>query len=245
MAMDVMGRVKRLRDGEVRIDCTKVRELLDQGKLSRAQAEKRLEADEVQLSRAVFVSHDRRSRKKSRAHGKHPGAKRECFPPVDTENLEEDARGPAARGGLRGKGELSVETDHSCWVQRDKAPQIRHLDIRPVPGFTGREELLADIDRCLWGNKGIAVLINSSISAAVKGLGGVGKSVLAREYAWRARERYRGVWWVRAETEQTIIDDLIDLGSRLIPHLQEVEERDRALHLALNAIAEAGGTEAV
>jgi hypothetical protein len=69
------------------------------------------------------------------------------------------------------------------------------------------------------------------------GLGGVGKSVLAREWAWLNRERYRGVWWVRAETEQTLIDDLIDLGSRLIPNLKEVPERDRALHLALDAIA--------
>ena len=35
--------------------------------------------------------------------------------------------------------------------------------------------------------------------AAVKGLGGVGKSVLAQEYAWRNRGRYHGVWWIRAE----------------------------------------------
>ena len=79
----------------------------------------------------------------------------------------------------------------------------------------------------------------------MKGLGGVGKSVLAREYAWRARGRYHGVWWVRAETEQTLIDDLIDLGSRLIPNLKEVAERDRALHLALDAIAGARRRQAL
>jgi hypothetical protein len=45
---------------------------------------------------------------------------------------------------------------------------------------------------------------------------------------------------VRAETEQTLIDDLIDLGSRFIPNLKEVAERDHALHLALDAIAGAG-----
>lgn len=84
---------------------------------------------------------------------------------------------------------------------------------------------------------GTAALTNDATSAAVKGLGGVGKSVLAREYAWRARQRYHGVWWVRAQTEQPLIDDLIDLGSRLIPALKEVPERDRALHLALDAIA--------
>jgi tetratricopeptide (TPR) repeat protein/transcriptional regulator with XRE-family HTH domain len=119
---------------------------------------------------------------------------------------------------------------------------IMHNDIRPVPGFTGREDLLADIDAALWQKGGTAALTNSDAhAAAVKGLGGVGKSVLARQYAWRARERYYGVWWVRAETEQTLMDDLIELGSRLIPNLKGVAERDRALHLALDAIATASG----
>lgn len=109
-----------------------------------------------------------------------------------------------------------------------------HLDIRAVPGFTGRDDLLESIDKALWEQGGTAAITQA---AAVKGLGGVGKSVLAREYAWRARGKYRGVWWVRAETEQTLKDDLIDLGSHLIPGLKEVAERDRALHLALDVIA--------
>ncbi len=64
--------------------------------------------------------------------------------------------------------------------------------------------------------------------------------MLAQEYGWRNRARYHGVWWVRAETEQTLLDDLITLGSRLIPGLDEIEERDRAAHLALDAIAQTG-----
>ncbi len=87
-----------------------------------------------------------------------------------------------------------------------------------MPGFTGREDLLDAIDRALWQKGGAAALTNAQ-SAAVHGLGGVGKSVLAQEYAWRNRARYRGVWWLRAETEQTLLDDLIALGSRLIPGL--------------------------
>jgi hypothetical protein len=113
---------------------------------------------------------------------------------------------------------------------------ILHPDIRHVPGFVGREDLLAGIEQTLWQRGGTAALTNDTASAAVKGLGGVGKSVLAREYAWRTRGRYHGVWWVRAETEQTLIDDLIDLGSQLIANLKEMPERDRALHLALAAV---------
>ena len=44
----------------------------------------------------------------------------------------------------------------------------------------------------------------------VEAEGGVGKSVLAREYAWRERARYYGVWWLRAETRETLLDDLIE-----------------------------------
>jgi hypothetical protein len=119
--------------------------------------------------------------------------------------------------------------------------QILHREIRAVPGFTGRKDLLAKIEAALWHKGGTAALTNDTASAAVKGLGGVGKSVLAREYAWRARGRYHAVWWVRAETEQTLIDDLIDLGSRLIPNLKEMRERERALDLALDVITAASG----
>ena len=63
--------------------------------------------------------------------------------------------------------------------------------------------MLGAIDNALWGKDGgTAALTNDTAWAVVKGLGGVGKSVLAREYAWRNRERYHGVWWVRAENEQ-------------------------------------------
>ncbi len=117
--------------------------------------------------------------------------------------------------------------------------QILHPEIRPVPGFTGREDLLANLDRALWQKGGAAALTNAQ-SAAVHGLGGVGKSVLAQEYAWRNHARYRGVWWLRAETEQTLIDDLIALGSRLMPGLEAVPERDNAAQLALDAIAQTG-----
>ena len=69
-------------------------------------------------------------------------------------------------------------------VSRNLAPttQILHPEIRPVPGFTGREDLLEAIDRALWQKGGAAALTNAQ-SAAVHGLGGVGKSVLAQEYA--------------------------------------------------------------
>jgi hypothetical protein len=68
----------------------------------------------------------------------------------------------------------------------------------------------------------------------------VGKSVLAKEYAWRNRGRYQGVWWVRAETRETLLDDLIALGSRFIGGLDEVPEREQAARAAIEHLEQDG-----
>jgi hypothetical protein len=81
-------------------------------------------------------------------------------------------------------------------------------------------------------------LTDVAASAAVKGLGGVGKSVLAQEYAWRNRGRYHGVWWIRAEKSETLLDDLVELGARFIPGIREVPDRAQAAHAALDHIAQ-------
>ena len=110
-----------------------------------------------------------------------------------------------------------------------------------MPGFAGREAEIAALEEALWRQGGTAALTNAPTSAAaVKGLGGVGKSVLAREYAWRNRARYQGVWWVRAERRETLADDLIELGTRFIPSLKQMPERDRAARRALDSLEQAG-----
>ena len=114
--------------------------------------------------------------------------------------------------------------------------QVLHPEIRPVPGFTGREAELEAVEAALWSKGGKAAL--TATSAAVKGLGGVGKSVLAQEYAWRNRARYHGVWWIRAEKSETLLDDLVELGSRFIPGLKEMPDRAEAAHAALDHIVQ-------
>jgi len=91
--------------------------------------------------------------------------------------------------------------------------------IRQVSSFSAREEELAAIS---------AGLSNNGAIAAVYGLGGVGKSTVAREYAWRNRERYSVIWWLVAQTEDGIVESLLRLGATFVRGLDELADRRAA-----------------
>ena len=76
--------------------------------------------------------------------------------------------------------------------------------------------------------------------AAVQGLGGVGKSTLAIQYAWENRERYAGAWWLGADSPAGIVDGLVALGAQFNPALNEVQDRAEAARWALSFLAEGG-----
>ncbi len=91
--------------------------------------------------------------------------------------------------------------------------------IRPVSSFSARAEELAAIS---------AGLSSDGTIAAVYGLGGVGKTSLAREYAWRNRERYSVIWWLMAQKEDGIIDGLLRLGGLFVRGLDQLADRRAA-----------------
>src|SRR5208283_40504 len=69
--------------------------------------------------------------------------------------------------------------------------------------------------------------------AAVQGLGGVGKSTLAIQYAWENRDRYAGAWWLGADSPAGIVDGLVALGAIFNPALNEVQDRAEAARWTL------------
>jgi hypothetical protein len=76
-----------------------------------------------------------------------------------------------------------------------RAPRpIVHAEIKETPSFTGRECELKAIRERLWAGQAAAV----TQPVAAHGLGGIGKSALAREYAHRNQGDYAGVWWLNA-----------------------------------------------
>jgi tetratricopeptide (TPR) repeat protein len=87
----------------------------------------------------------------------------------------------------------------------------------PVPGavppatryFTGRGQVLAELDR----------LLRAEALVALTGLGGVGKTQLVLAWLRAHRHELKLVWWVRAERETTLTEDLAALAD--YQHLTE------------------------
>ena len=67
------------------------------------------------------------------------------------------------------------------------------------PYFTGRAAILAQVKEALISDT------LAALSQAIAGLGGVGKTQTAVEYAYRHCERYRAVLWVRADNETNLV----------------------------------------
>ena len=76
------------------------------------------------------------------------------------------------------------------------------------PEFTGREPLLAAVrDRLVAGDRAVV--------QAFQGMGGVGKTQLAIEYAHRFADSYDVAWWVDADQAGLIGDQFAALGAAL------------------------------
>jgi len=82
------------------------------------------------------------------------------------------------------------------------------------PFFTGRSSILEQVRRQF-----VAVAVGQRLPQVLHGLGGVGKTQLAREYANRFKADYDLVWWVDAEQPDLVAPKLADLGRRLDPNI--------------------------
>src|SRR5262249_44557157 len=88
--------------------------------------------------------------------------------------------------------------------------------------FTGRLKLLKQIHDKF--NKK-SNTYNSIHSQAICGLGGIGKTQIVIEYAFRYHDEYPFVLWVKATTRETFIADFVSLANLLnLPEKNELEK---------------------
>jgi hypothetical protein len=100
------------------------------------------------------------------------------------------------------------------------------------PAFTGREALLAAVREALESG-------DRAVAQALQGMGGVGKTQLAIEYAHRFGGRYDIVWWLSAENADLLGEQFAALGTDLqcVPPGAPVQVVRRAV---LSALRERG-----
>ncbi|HET9169027.1 MAG TPA: FxSxx-COOH system tetratricopeptide repeat protein [Actinospica sp.] len=102
-------------------------------------------------------------------------------------------------------------------------PQVWNVSARNAV-FTGRDEAMEKLRRQVTGGSATVIL-----PVALHGLGGVGKTQLAREYAHRFSADYDLVWWINAESTEFIDGALAELARALrLPGTGESSTEDSA-----------------
>ena len=98
---------------------------------------------------------------------------------------------------------------------------IWNVPYRRNPFFTGREAALNALHAALTHGKAIAL----TQAQAISGLGGVGKTQTAVEYAYRYHDAYKAILWARADSHETLVSDVVSMVTLL--KLPEKDEQDQ------------------
>ncbi len=99
-------------------------------------------------------------------------------------------------------------------------PSLRNLF------FLGREEVLTQLRDRLQAGQTIAL----SQPQAISGLGGVGKTQVALEYAYRHMQNYQALLWARADSRDSLVASFLQMADALV--LPERDEQNQSAVVA-------------
>jgi hypothetical protein len=114
--------------------------------------------------------------------------------------------------------------------------EIKRTDLAPRPDVMAR--LKASMNGA--GPRTTALTNSQYVISAVAGMGGVGKTTLARTYAWEHQDAYHAVWWIDAETPGGVLTGLAGLGAELSAAIKAETNSEQAASATLRLIEDMG-----
>lgn len=100
--------------------------------------------------------------------------------------------------------------------------------------FTGRERILTSLHEALTSSR-MESEDESPAAVVLLGTGGVGKTQLARQYAYKHSSDHTSIAWINSMSVGTIYASFLELARRIIPHYAS---RNRALVPPYNNLAQ-------
>jgi len=124
---------------------------------------------------------------------------------------------------------LQITPETLCGLDETEQKDSAFSEVTPLwhvpytrnPYFIGREAILRQLYERLHTEKQVTLTQPQIVS----GLGGIGKTQTALEYAYRYRHNYQAVLWVGAETKETLMADYLALAQ-----LFQLPEKDNLNH---------------
>ena len=133
-------------------------------------------------------------------------------------------RDEAFKDIVQGIGVALKDVQHLTFGTPSSAlPRLWNIPYASNPFFTGQDVLLTRLANTLKTGQPTAL----SQPLAVSGLGGIGKTQLAVEYAYRHQQDYQAIFWVRADTHEALVSGFVALAELL--NLPEKDERDQTV----------------
>jgi tetratricopeptide (TPR) repeat protein len=105
-------------------------------------------------------------------------------------------------------------------------PAIWNVPYQRNPFFTGRQDVLLQLHSLLRANTAVAMAQTQAIS----GLGGIGKTQIASEYAYRYYNDYRLVLWVKSSSREELVADYIAIAVLLDLPKNSIQDQSVAVN---------------
>ena len=141
-----------------------------------------------------IVGLDEETARKTLLEGVHQGRNKPTPPPLFPGKMSEAQNILPQQPGF--PGEFS-----SIW----------NIPYQRNPFFTGREDILKYLHDTLTTDKTAAL----TQPQAITGLGGIGKTQTAVEYAYRYASEYQAVLWARADSREELLLDFMSIANLL------------------------------